>query len=156
MFVTLLVANFVIAGIVCYLIALVFRTPISRILQRLVSDDLSSAWVRYIVFAIYVVGISGGVRIWDLEKYITPAKGAEVLELTFDRWVLEIYRTIIGTLQSNAWMLLLFFLFALIAYVILRGMEMRRQGPTQEQRPHDQSRRRHRNRPRPDRPAPQS
>lgn len=156
MFVTLLVANFVIAGLVCYLIVLVFRTPISRILQRLVSDDLSSAWVRYIVFAIYVVGISGGVRIWDLEKYITPAKGAEVLELTFDRWVLEIYRTIIGTLQSNAWMLLLFFLFALIAYVILRGMEIRRQGHTQEQRPRDQSRRRHRNRPRPDRAAPQT
>jgi flagellar biosynthesis/type III secretory pathway M-ring protein FliF/YscJ len=67
---------------------------------------------------------------------------------------LEIYRTIIGTLQSNAWILLLFFLFALIAYVIVRGMETRRQGRPQDQRPqdqrqHDQSRRRHRNRPRP-------
>jgi hypothetical protein len=156
MFVTLLIANFLIAGLVCFLIALVFRTPIARILQRLVADDLSSAWVRYIIFAIYVVGISGGVRIWDLEKYITPKEGSEALTLTFDRWVLEIYRTIIGTLQSNAWMLLLFFLFALIAYVILRGMEMRRQGHPQEQRQHDASRRRHRNRPRPERPAPQA
>ena len=155
MFVTLLVANFLIAGLVCFLIALVFRGPIARILQRLVSDDLSSAWVRYIIFAIYVVGISGGVRIWDLEKYITPTEGTTVLALTSDRWVLEIYRTIIGTLQSNAWMLLLFFLVALIAYVILRGMDMRRQGRPQEQRQHDQARRRHRNRPRPDRAAPQ-
>jgi len=46
-----------------------------------------------------------------------------VLELTQDRWILEVYGTIIGTLQSIAWMLLLFFLFALIAYVIVKGME---------------------------------
>jgi hypothetical protein len=65
--------------------------------------------------------------VWDLERYITPkTEGAPALELNQDRWVLEIYRTIIGTLQSNAWMLLLFFLFALIAYVIVKGMEARR------------------------------
>lgn len=80
------------------------------------------------MFAIYVVGISGGVRIWDLEKYITPAKtGDALLELTSDRWVLEIYRTIIGTLESNAWMLLVFFVFALLAYVIVKGLELRKQ-----------------------------
>jgi len=80
------------------------------------------------MFAIYVVGISGGVRIWDLEKYITPAKtGDAVLELTSDRWVLEIYRTIIGTLESNAWMLLVFFVFALLAYVIVKGLELRKE-----------------------------
>ena len=158
MFVTLLVANFLIAGLVCFLITIVFRKPISRILQRLVADDLSSAWVRYIIFAIYVVGISGGVRFWDLEKYITPPEGSTALVLTSDRWVLEIYRTVIGTLQSNAWMLLLFFLFALIAYVIVRGMELRHQGRPQGQGQgaHDQARRRHRNRPRPERPEPQA
>jgi hypothetical protein len=31
-----------------------------------------------------------------------------------------------GTLQSVAWMLLVFFLFALIAYVVVRGLEARR------------------------------
>jgi len=48
--------------------------------------------------------------------------------LTSDRWVVEIYKTIIGTLQSVAWMLLIFFLFALVAYVVLRGFELRRSG----------------------------
>jgi len=38
-----------------------------------------------------------------------------------------VYRTVIGTLQSAAWMLLLFFLFALIAYVIVKGLEARKQ-----------------------------
>lgn len=35
------------------------------------------------------------------------------------------YRTVIGTLQSIAWLLLVFFVFALLAYVIMRGMELR-------------------------------
>ncbi len=43
--------------------------------------------------------------------------------LTTDRWVLEIYRTIVGTLQATAWMLLVVFLVALIAFVIVRAFE---------------------------------
>ncbi|MED5415647.1 MAG: hypothetical protein VYC64_11885 [Candidatus Latescibacterota bacterium] len=39
--------------------------------------------------------------------------------------MLEVYRTLIGTLQSVAWMLLVFFVFALIAYVIVRVSERR-------------------------------
>jgi hypothetical protein len=48
------------------------------------------------------------------------------LQLTTERWGLEIYRTIIETLQSIAWMLLIFFVVTLIAYVIVRGREVRR------------------------------
>jgi hypothetical protein len=97
-------------------------------MQRLIAEEIFSTWSKYMTFAIYVVGISGGVRIWDLEKYITPqSTTTTIIELTSERWVLEIYRTIIGTLQSNAWMLLLFFIFTLIAYVIVRGMELRKQ-----------------------------
>jgi hypothetical protein len=128
MFITLLIANFLVAFIVCLIIAVVFRKPIDKILQRLVAEDIYTAWSKYIVFAIYVVGISGGVRIWDLEKYISPqTKDGTILELTSDRWILEIYRTVIGTLQSNAWMLLLFFIFALIGYIIVKGFEIKKQ-----------------------------
>jgi hypothetical protein len=127
MFLTLLAVNFVVSFAVCLIIATIFRAPISKILQRLVAEDLYVAWMKYVTFAVYVVGLSGGVRVWDLERYITPkTEGSATLELTQDRWVLEIYRTIIGTLQSNAWMLLLFFLFSLIAYVIVKGMEARK------------------------------
>ena len=41
--------------------------------------------------------------------------------------MLEIFQTIIGTLGSNAWMLLLFFIFTLLAFVIVKGMESRKQ-----------------------------
>jgi len=45
-------------------IALVFRDPVDRILSRIIADDISSAWRKYMTFAIYVIGVSGGVRIW--------------------------------------------------------------------------------------------
>jgi hypothetical protein len=128
MFITLLIVNFIVAFVVCMVIASIFKTPIDKILQRLVAEDIYTTWTKYIIFAIYVVGISGGVRIWDLEKYITAqTQGATVVQLTLERWILEIYRTIIGTLQSNAWMLLIFFIFALIAYVIVKGLEIKKQ-----------------------------
>lgn len=144
MFLTLLFVTFAVALGTAALLARVFRDPVEQILSRIIADDISSAWRKYITFAIYVTGVSGGVRIWDLEQYITPraprgvidpravidgAKAApEILALTTERWVLEVYRTLIGTLQSVAWMLLVFFLFALIAYVIVRVSERRNAG----------------------------
>jgi high-affinity nickel permease len=50
----------------------------------------------------------------------------EIVQLTPDRWMLELYETIIGTLQSTTILLLVFFVFALIALVIVRIFEVRR------------------------------
>lgn len=131
MFVGLLVGTLLISVVVCLLVARVFDRSIRSILVRLVTEELSSAWHRYITFAIYVVGISGGVRVYSLEQYVNPRSSDQpVPALTASRWALEAYRTIIETLQGIAWMLLVVFVFALIAYVILRGFELRnaRQG----------------------------
>ena len=128
MFMALLAINFLVSFLVCFIVARIFRDSITNIMQRLVTEDISHAWSRYILFAVYVVGISGGVRIWEMEKFITrTGPGETIVALTTDRWILEIYRTVIGTLQSDAWMLLLFFVFALIAYVIVKGLELRKQ-----------------------------
>jgi hypothetical protein len=125
MFIPLLIVTFTISLVTCFVTGWLFRHPITAILKRIIGEQLSGAWQRYIAFATYIVGISGGVRIWDLEKYITPhLPASEPITLNADRWTLEVYRTIIGTLQSIAWMLLVFFVFALIAYVILRGFEL--------------------------------
>lgn len=129
MFLTLLVVTFAIALVTSLVVVRLFRVPIRAILDRVVSVELSGAWHRYLDFAVVVVGVSGGVRIWELEKYITArAKDMKPVVLNSDRWVLEVYRTLIGTLQSAAWLLLVFFVFALIAYVIVRGFELKRQG----------------------------
>lgn len=126
MFMQLLILLFVISLITSALCAYLFSKPVSRILVRLITEELAPTWQRYITFAIYVVGISGGVRIWEMEKYITPDKDGKLTVLTDDRWVIEIYKTIIDSLVSVAWMLLIFFLFALIGYVIIRGFEAKK------------------------------
>jgi hypothetical protein len=132
MFVTLLVITFIIAAGTSTVLAWLFSKPLKKILGRLITEELAPTWQRYLLFAIYVVGISGGVRVWEIEKYITPDKEGKLLVLNSDRWVIEVYKTVIGTLQSVAWMLLIFFLFALIAYVVVRGLELRRTANTLE------------------------
>lgn len=126
MIIMLLITTFLIAFVVASLVVFLFTKPIDSILKRLVPLDISPAWAKYLRFAIYVVGIGGGVRVWDFEKYLTiqePYK--EIVPLTSERWVLEIYQTIIGTLQSAAIMLLVFFIVALVAVVIVRLFETR-------------------------------
>ena len=118
MFVTLLAVTFGIALVVTFIVARVFQKSITGILDRIFIPEISRAWQRYMTFAIYVVGISGGVRIWELEKYITPRRDEPTVVLNSDRWVLEVYRTIIETLQSTAWLLLGFFIVAIVAYGI--------------------------------------
>jgi hypothetical protein len=136
-FITLLAVTFLIAAAVSFAVAKLFAAPIESILRRIVPDEISLAWVKYLRFAIAVVGISSGVRIWDLEKYITApmVKDAVIVELTGERWVLEVYRTIIGSLQGIAFLLLAFFAVALVAFVIVRIFEMRAQTPGDETRP---------------------
>lgn len=126
MFLTLLLVTFAIALLVSFIVARIFSASILRILERVVSPDLAGAWHRYMIFALYVVGISGGVRIFSLEQYVNPTDPKmPPLVLTPERWTLEVYRTVIETLQSTAWMLLVAFVFLLIAYVIARGLELR-------------------------------
>ncbi len=126
MFFTLLLVTFVLAAVVSFWVVQVFNKPISTIFRRIIQDEISSAWHKYVKFAAYVVGISGGVRIHELERYISaPTEDSQVLELNSDRWILEAYRTIIETLQAIAWLYLVVFIFALIAYVIVRAFELR-------------------------------
>lgn len=126
MFFTLLLATFVVALLVSYGVVKLFDSSINAILTRIINADISAAWHRYITFAAFVVGVSGGVRIYSLERYINPPSSDESqLALNAERWTLEIYRTVVGTLQSIAWMYLVVFLCTLIAFVVLRGFELR-------------------------------
>ena len=126
MFLGLLFATVVVAFAVSSLTAWAFTKPLDSILERIIADAISSAWLRYLQFAILVVGISSGVRVHDLERYLGPGAGsAQTSGLSLDRWVWEIYQTTIESLLGIAWVLLVFFVFALIAYVIVRIGEMR-------------------------------
>lgn len=131
MFLSLLIVTLLLSALVSWGVIRMFDHPIDRILGRIIAEDISGAWLRYMKFAILVVGISSGVRIHELERYITAPHWmdkdkAQVIVLTHERWILEVYRTVIETLQGIAWMLLAFFAVALLAYVIVRLSELRR------------------------------
>ncbi len=139
MFFTLLGITFGLSVAVSYTAVRVFRKPIGEIFSRIIQDEISTAWQKYVMFATYVVGISGGVRIYDLERYISPQyPEMPILQLTTQHWILEIYRTVISCLQSIAWMYLVVFIVALIAYVIVRGFELRRGDKTGTRNQHEQ------------------
>ena len=132
MFIALLLVTFAIAAATSFVVARAFHNPVAVILARIVPGELALAWQRYVVFAIYLVGINGGVRIWELEKYVAPNGAGQVqLDLTSNRWALEVYRTLIESLQSIALALLAFFGIALFAYLVIRSLELRdRSGAT--------------------------
>lgn len=128
MFLYLMLVNFLIAVTVSVIVISLFSKPINSILSRIINDPINTAWSKYIKFSGMVVGISSGVRIYEIEKYITPAvydKEQIIVQLTRDRWILEVYRTIIETLQGIAWMMLVFFVMSLFAYVIVRWSEVK-------------------------------
>ncbi len=130
MFLFLLFATFAAALVVSFAVMLLFTKPIDSVLRRIIADEISAAWSKYMKFAILVVGVSAGVQLRDLEKYINPTLGGREVQTAspgFDRWIFELYRTAIETLQGIAWMLLVFFVFALIAYVIVRLAEGRKE-----------------------------
>lgn len=127
MFLALLSVTLLASVAASAIVARIFRKPIDKILERIIADELSRAWAKYITFAEYVVGISSGVNISLLQQYITPQEHGSSYSLTADRWILEVYRAIIGALEGLAWMLLLVFMFALVAYVIVRAFELRRE-----------------------------
>ncbi len=131
MFFYLLISTFILAFLVSFIVMQLFSGSINNILARIIHDPIHSSWAKYTKFAGMVVGISSGVRIYDMEKYINPMmytpknEQGIILQLTTERWFLEIYRTIIETLQGLAWMMLVFFMVALIAYVIVRWSEIK-------------------------------
>jgi hypothetical protein len=107
--------------LVCYIVSFVFTDPINKIIKRIISEDIYTAWAKYIQFAIFVVGISSGVRIWELERYMVSLNEANsAFSINFNRFFLEIYRTVLGSLQGIAWLLFVFFLVSLIAFIIIK------------------------------------
>lgn len=123
----LLLSTFCAGLIVSFIVNFFFKKPISQILKRLIDDDIYVSWARYMTFAIYVVGISSGVNLYKIERYINPIdKESTIYQITQISWTFEVYRSIIGSLTSLAWLLLVFFIIALIIFVIKRIFENKR------------------------------
>src|SRR5438034_11819783 len=103
MFLFLLFATFVVALLVSFVVMCLFTKPIESVLRRIIADEISAAWSKYLKFAILVVGVSAGVQLRDLDKYITPmlcGREVQTVSLSVDHWIFELCRTFIETLQG--------------------------------------------------------
>ena len=136
MFFVLLVLTLFVALATSGLVVLLFRKPIRQILDRIIGEQIAEGWHRFLLFAVFVVGISSGVQIFKLEQYVhgpdgPGPDGATRLPLALDSasMGLEVYRTIIQVLQGIAWALLVFFVVALVAFAIVRRGEAMHAGP---------------------------
>ena len=125
-FILLLTVSLLVAVIVTTIVVLFFRKHVDKILGRIIQDEISTAWGKFITFALYVIGISSGVNVWRLEKIVAP-EGEGIIKpvLNAEYWGLTVYRTIIDTLGGMAWALFLFFVVALIAFVIVKRKEVK-------------------------------
>lgn len=129
-FLFLLIVTLVIAVAVTLAVIFFFRKPIEKILARIIGADIAPVWSKFLGFALFVVGVSSGVSIWRLERFVQPeTESATRPVLTPEYWGLEVYRTIIQSLGGMAWALLIFFVVALIAFVIVRRGEMKATTP---------------------------
>lgn len=134
MFLLLMLVSLVVAVITTTLVIMFFRGSISGILSRIVAEPVAAAWRRYVSFALLVVGISSGVSLWTLERYVQAPGNMPVqtsppivaasfpAPVTTEAWVFEVYRTMLGSLRGLAGALLLFFGIALVVSGIQRGL----------------------------------
>ena len=128
MFIALFGASFLLALALSATVAWLSREAMDTVLRRFVVDPVvRSGFEKYIRFAIVVVGISSGTRAKALQEYISAAewsKPALQAALTQEFWTLELYRTVMGTLEGVAGLLLLCIFLALIAPAVLRMLNV--------------------------------
>jgi len=130
MFITLLAVTLGVSLLTSGIVVFFFRGSIRQILHRIIGEEVAGAWQRFLTFCLFVVGVSAGAQVWKLEQYLQPQPvgpngQSRVLTLDGPAVALEIYRTIIQVLQGMAWALLVFFVVALIAFVLVKIGERR-------------------------------
>ncbi len=121
MFTILLIINFLIAILICWGITKIFDPSISGIIKRIIPEDINAGWILFMKLAIFLIGLTGGVNIFRLE---TILRGDSYLAI--NNIIMEIYRTIFDTLISITWLLLVFFISALIAYLFVKNTETKK------------------------------
>lgn len=135
---TLLVVEVVISLVISWYVVRILSQPIEKILHRITSDETSRAWSKYVKFAIYVTGMSGGVKVAEkdldqfmrmLEVSLSGSYGS--LGRGYTVWSLstEIWAVVIGALKGIFWFLSYFLIAAAIAFIIVRVIELIKSKP---------------------------
>ncbi len=128
MFIIYLLLTFSISLLLSLGVARMFRPSMNKIMNRIIADEVSGSWIGYLKYAMVVVGVSGGVPLYQLENVLNsgrlPDSPKVIMDMNF--FLFEAFRSVINTLQSLAWVLLFFFFTTLIAVIIVKTSEMKR------------------------------
>jgi hypothetical protein len=128
MFITLLLITLALAVCIAFLGLRYLRGPLRGVLHRITGADASEHWYRFAVFALYITSVGHGVQVYRLERYIQKTHKDDIMPpLRVEAWVYEIYQVIERTLEGLAWGAMTVFIIGLLAIVVLRAFEIRRE-----------------------------
>ena len=128
------IVSFVTAGLVSFFVASVCEKPLSIFIRRIIRNETSSTFTRYVRYATYLVGISHGVTISPLGYEIVAHFSeyeyefpAHILahDLDYQLLLLWMRAVIMQSLTAIALMYLVFFVSGLIAYITVKAQENR-------------------------------
>jgi hypothetical protein len=119
-FYALFLVQLAVAFAASFLAAVLFDRATGAVFVRAFGEEVGRGWRWLVRFAVLVVGVASGVRLYDLERY---AEAGEAPRLNAAEWLLEVYRSAIGALESAVWALLLFFLVILFVALLGRRAE---------------------------------
>lgn len=92
-----------------------FSDALDGVIGGIVEPGLASAWSRYARFALFVTGMTGGLRLMELPG-ITQQGAA-----TSSRALIEVFKTMAGCLTAGMWTLLAIMGGCLAAYAGLQA-----------------------------------
>jgi len=124
---TLIISCTLLSLLVSIIAMFFFSKPIRVMVSSILPDELATAWSTFMRYMIVVIGVGGGVRIYNYEKYLDTGAADHVpVPLTSGRWALELYDTLLNTLSSIGWLVFWLFAIVMIAYVILKVRERKK------------------------------
>ncbi|MDE0041357.1 MAG: hypothetical protein OXT74_04940 [Candidatus Poribacteria bacterium] len=123
------IVSFVTAGLVSFVVASVCETPLSILTRRIIQNDTSRIFTRYVRYVTILVGIAYGVTVNPL-SYELAAQFLESISIRhvpnypeWWMWLIGILTIIMQSLTAIASMYLVFFIFGLIAYITVKVVE---------------------------------
>jgi len=122
---TIVAFSFVSAVVIAACMVLFFSDPIDEALGRVVPPEMAPAWRQYAKFALFVVAFVGGLRVSELGSLVA-ARAASSPPLTAGQSLLEVLKSIAGSLTASAIALLAFFAATLAVDASRRVYQARR------------------------------
>lgn len=118
MFPILLAATLGASLMVCGVTVALFLPPIDRILRARLRAEVTALWTRILLFAVCVVGVALGTRLWSLERYMHADQ-----DISTNLISMEVYRTLIATGEANIGVVLIVCLGVGVVVMIKRREE---------------------------------